>query len=448
MPPWHQNGLQRLPVKRNQLSTKEHRMLSLEALRRDARALANGEAVLTAPESEVARQLQICNACRYCEGFCAVFPAMTRRLEFPKADIHFLANLCHNCGACLHACQYAPPHEFAVNIPQAMAQVRGQTYVDYAWPPVLGRLYERNGLTLSLALAAALALFLILAVALKGTLWSAPGANFYGIFPHNLLVGLFAPVFLFATLALALGVRRFWRDVTPATSGAPLTPPATAEAADAVLRLKYLDGGHGEGRHDADDAYTLARRRCHPLTFYGFVLCFAATSVATLYHYAFGWAAPYDLPSLPKLLGAVGGISLSLGTAGLWRLNLRRHPLHGDAAQQPMDRGFIALLFLTATSGLALWAARGTPPPPPAPPPHPPNTGLARVFRRFFFPSRHQRLGPVGSARHARPGAAAVPAPGRGDGALRHAALRQVRARHLPHGRSAAPRGGEDRNST
>jgi citrate/tricarballylate utilization protein len=74
----------------------------------------------------VARQLQICNACRYCEGFCAVFPAMTRRLEFGKADIHYLANLCHNCGACLHACQYAPPHEFAVNVPQAMAQVRAR----------------------------------------------------------------------------------------------------------------------------------------------------------------------------------------------------------------------------------------------------------------------------------------------------------------------------------
>ena len=248
-----------------------------------------------------------------------------------------------------------------MNIPQAMAQVRGQTYVDYAWPPALGKLYERNGLTLSLALAAGLALFLILAVALKGTLWSLPGDNFYGIFPHNLLVGLFAPVFLFATLALGLGVRRFWRDVTPATSGAPLSAPATLEATDAVLRLKYLDGGHGEGCHNDDDAYTLSRRRFHHLTFYGFMLCFAATSVGTLYHYLFGWAAPYDLPSLPKLLGAVGGVSLALGTAGLWRLNLKRHPLHGDAAQKPMDRGFIALLFLTATSGLVLWLARGTP---------------------------------------------------------------------------------------
>jgi citrate/tricarballylate utilization protein len=337
-------------------------MPPLDALVRDARALAMGEAVsMSAAETEVARQLQICNACRYCEGFCAVFPAMTRRLEFPKADVHFLANLCHNCGACLHACQYAPPHEFAVNIPQAMARVRGQTYHDYAWPPALGKLYQRNGLTLSLALAGGLALFLVLAVALKGSLWHVPGTDFYAIFPHNLLVGLFAPVFLFAALALALGVRRFWRDVTPATSGAPVSPPAAAEATHDVLRLKYLDGGHGDGCHNEDDAYTLARRRCHHLTFYGFMLCFAATSVATLYHYLLGVPAPYDLPSLPKLLGAVGGVSLSLGTAGLWRLNLKRHPMHGDAAQKPMDRGFIALLFLTATSGLALWLARAIP---------------------------------------------------------------------------------------
>ncbi|MDO9195428.1 tricarballylate utilization 4Fe-4S protein TcuB [Rhodoferax sp.] len=337
------------------------RSTPLEALTRDARALANGDTVLSAPEAEVARQLQICNACRYCEGFCAVFPAMTRRLEFGKADIHYLANLCHNCGACLHACQYAPPHEFAVNVPQAMAQVRVQTYVDYAWPPALGALYQRNGLTLSLALAAGLAIFLLSALALNGTLWGGDlRGNFYNVFPHNLLVGLFAPVFLFAVLALGLGVRRFWREVTPATTGAPVSGPAAAEATSDVLRLKYLDGGHGEGCHNADDEYTMARRRAHHLTFYGFMLCFAATSVATVYHYAFGWTAPYDLPSLPKLLGVAGGLSLLMGTAGLFKLNLQRHPLHGDASQKPMDRGFIALLFFASLTGLALWLARGS----------------------------------------------------------------------------------------
>lgn len=341
-------------------------MQQLEALTREAVSLAAGGPrvipILSEREAEVGRQMQICNACRYCEGFCAVFPAMTRRLEFGKSDIHYLANLCHNCGACLHACQYAPPHEFAVNVPRAMAEVRGQTYADYAWPPMLGRLYQRNGLTLSLALAAALALFLALAVASHGSLWGGRlEGNFYRLFPHNLLVGLFAPVFLFVVFALGMGVARFWRDVTPATSGAPLRAPAAAEAADAVLRLKYLDGGHGEGCHDEDDAFTLSRRRFHHFTFYGFLLCFAATSVATLYHYLLGWQAPYALPSLPKLLGVAGGVSLMIGTAGLWRLNRRRHPLHGDPAQKPMDLGFIALLFLTSASGLALWLGRGTP---------------------------------------------------------------------------------------
>ncbi len=336
-------------------------MQTLEALTRDARALASGDVVLSAPETEVARQLQICNACRYCEGFCAMFPAMTQRLEFGKADIHYLANLCHNCGACLHACQYAPPHAFAVNVPQAMAQVRGQTYADYAWPPALGVLYQRNGLTLSLALAAGLSLFLLLTLQINGTLLADNlQDNFYKVFPHNLLVSLFAPVFLFAALALSLGVRRFWRDITPATSGAALTPPAANEATQDVLRLTYLDGGHGEGCNNEDDAFTLSRRRAHHLTFYGFMLCFAATSLATLYHYVFGWVAPYDLSSLPKLLGAVGGVSLLLGTASLFKLNLQRHPLHGDAAQKPMDLGFIALLFFTSLSGLALWLGRGS----------------------------------------------------------------------------------------
>ena len=336
-------------------------MNTLDTLTRQARELAEGVPVLTEAESEVARQMQICNACRYCEGFCAVFPAMTRRLEFGRADIHFLANLCHNCGACLHACQYAPPHEFLVNVPQAMARVRGQTYVDYAWPSALGRLYQRNGLTVGLAVVVSCTLFLLLAVASSGSLWGGVALrNFYDVFPHGSLVMLFAPALLWAVLALGMGVSRFWREVTPATTGQAVSTPAMAEATHDVLRLKYLGGGHGDGCHDEDDAYTQARRRCHHLTFYGFMLCFAATAVGTLYHYVWGWVAPYEWPSLPKVLGVIGGVSLMVGTAGLWRLNQRRHPLHGDAAQQPMDRAFIALLFWTAASGLALWLARGT----------------------------------------------------------------------------------------
>jgi citrate/tricarballylate utilization protein len=314
-------------------------------------------------EAEAQRQLQICNACRYCEGYCAVFPAMTRRLEFPYAEVHYLANLCHHCGACLHACQYAPPHEFAVNVPQAMARVRVQTYARYAWPAELGRLYRRNGLVLALALCAALGLVLALGIAVHGgraALWGAPmpgTGSFYAIFPHGLMVALFGPVFVFALLALGHGALRFWREAAPGA----VSRAALGEAAGDALRLKYLDGGHGQGCHEEDDAFTLARRRWHHAVFYGFALCFAATCVATLYHYALGRIAPYGWTTWPKLLGMTGGVLLVVGTAGLARLRLRRHAQHELAAQRGMDLGFIALLFLTGVSGLALALARETP---------------------------------------------------------------------------------------
>ena len=337
------------------------RVPRLEALTREAGELAMGIIPLNTDEGEVGRVMQICNACRYCEGFCAVFPAMTRRLEFGKADIHYLANLCHNCGACLHACQYATPHEFAVNVPQSMATVRGQTYADYAWPPVMGALYRRNGLTLALAMSAGLALFLVLAVMKQGSLIHAPLAgNFYAVFPHHLMALMFGIVFAFSLLALTIGVVRFWRDVSPDKLPGEASVAAAAEAAGDVLRLKYLGGGHGEGCNEADDAFTLWRRRFHHFTFHGFMLCFASTSVATLFHYLLMLRAPYALNSLPVLLGIAGGIGLLIGPAGLLWLNVRRHPEHGDARQKTMDRGFIALLFLVSLTGLALMLWRDT----------------------------------------------------------------------------------------
>ena len=315
--------------------------------------------VLNLDESEVQRQMTVCNACRYCEGFCAVFPAMTRRLEFSQADIHYLANLCHNCGACLHACQYAAPHEFAINVPKAMAKVRLDTYAEYAWPQAMGTLYRRNGLTLALASGAGLALFLCLTLMMMGNLFTAmPGGNFYGIFPHNTLALMFGAVFGFAVLALAIGVRRFWRNVSPVEASREQTTSAALEASANVATLKYLDGGHGEACNNADDRFTLWRRRFHHFTFYGFMLCFAATGVATLYHFLLGWSAPYPVLSVPVMLGIVGGFGLLVGPAGLLWLNLRRSAEHGDEQQKPMDRGFIALLFLVSASGLALLAFR------------------------------------------------------------------------------------------
>jgi len=333
----------------------------MNAIERVAPVLASGlQNEVEANAAEVDRILQICNACRYCESYCAVFPAMTRRLDFNLADAHYLANLCHNCSACLYACQYAPPHEFGVNLPKTLARVRRDTYMEYAFPRAFGELYRRNGLAVAMAVSLGMALFLVGTILSQGSLFvPGLGSDFYAVFPHNVLVLLFGASAAWALIALAVGVIRFWRQVS-APNESLVNPPAVGEATRSVLMLTYLDGGHGDGCNNEDDAFTLWRRRYHHLTFYGFMLCFASTSVATLYHYLWGIEAPYPVLSLPVLLGTAGGLGLIAGPLGLFWLNLRRNDQQIDERQKTMDRGFIALLFFISLTGLALLVCRAT----------------------------------------------------------------------------------------
>ena len=297
---------------------------------------------------EGARIMQICNACRYCEGYCAVFPAMERRLEFDQASLDYLANLCHHCGACYYACQYAPPHEFAVNVPKVFAQIRRQSYEEYAWPRTFAAAYRRQGTVISLALAASLAAFFALASTLSGV----RGGSFYAVFPHGLMISVFGAAFLFAMLALVIGAIRF----NKAAGNGALVPPK------AVLTLENLKGG-GEGcyvRAGFDHEPERLRRWFHHFTFYGFLLCFASTSLATIYHYGFGLPAPYALSSPVVILGTIGGLGLVVGPAGLLWLKRAHDPALLDESQHALDGGFTWLLLATSVTGLALLALRDT----------------------------------------------------------------------------------------
>jgi citrate/tricarballylate utilization protein len=318
------------------------------------------------------RIMLVCNACRYCEGYCAVFPAMERRLAFPPGDLRYLANLCHNCGECLYACQYAPPHAFGINVPKTLAELRLESYEQYAWPPALAGVFRRHSAGGSLALAAAMALLVWAVTLVTGdTRAPARAADFYGVLPHHVMVTLFGGVFVFVLAALAVGVVRFRRATRPDFRlKAEATRPDFRLKAEAtrpfwnalrdVLTLRNLHA-HGTDCTDAEERRSPWRRRFHHLTFYGFLLCVASTSVAALYHLVFGWEAPYGYTSAPVVLGTAGGIGLVVGPAGLHWIGRRRDPAAGDPAQRPGDRAFLALLLLTSATGLALLAWRNTP---------------------------------------------------------------------------------------
>ena len=115
----------------------------------------------TSTLEEADRLMTVCNSCRYCEGLCAVFPAMEIRRTFAAADLNYLANLCHQCGACFPDCQYSPPHEFDVNVPATLARLRNDSYAAYAWPGALAGAFERNGLVIALLCAGSVAAFIV-----------------------------------------------------------------------------------------------------------------------------------------------------------------------------------------------------------------------------------------------------------------------------------------------
>ena len=315
----------------------------------------------TALLAEADRLMTVCNSCRYCEGLCAVFPAMEMRRAFPDGDLNYLANLCHSCGACYVDCQFSPPHEFDVNVPRVLAQVRAESYAAYAWPRALAPMFARNGLAISLVAALSVAAFILGfaawhdAAVLFGT-HTGPGA-FYRLMPHNAMAALFGLVFLYAIVALLMGVRAFWRDGGEKPA---LGPVALWQATRDAGQLRYLDGG-GIGCYNHDERPNDRRRFYHHQTFYGFGLCFASTCVATLYHYALGRVAPYPWWDLPVVLGTIGGIGLVFGPLGLMIAKLRRDPAMQDEQRLGMDFAFLAMLFLTSLTGLLLLVLRATP---------------------------------------------------------------------------------------
>ncbi len=314
------------------------------------------DAVITAR-----REMEICNACRYCEGFCAVFPAVELRREFSAGDLSYLANLCHACRGCYYACQYAPPHEWGINVPRTLAEVRAQSYAEYAWPPSVARAFDRNGTVVSAAIALGIAVVLFLSIQLNDSdvFWGAhPVAanSFYGIIPLWAMQVVGIATFGFSLLALWMGLRNYWRD---AGSSEKVGLAALAVGMWDVLTLKNLGGG-GNGCNDNSERFSMRRRYLHHGMFYGFLLCFAATMTGFVYHTFLGWPAPYPVLSLPVVLGSLGGVLMLTGTCGLFAMKFVDDPMPAVRRLVGGDVALLLMLAFIALTGLVLLVVRST----------------------------------------------------------------------------------------
>ncbi|MCX2717439.1 tricarballylate utilization 4Fe-4S protein TcuB [Helicobacter sp. MIT 21-1697] len=295
----------------------------------------------------------ICNSCRYCEGLCAVFPAMEKYREFSPKDIDYLANLCHQCSECFYDCQYAPPHEFNVAIPTQFAQIRKESYKKYAFPHFLGKAFDKNAWFVMILLIVTLFAGFFLASHQTLTEQDANG-DFFAIIPYTYMVGTFSIVSLFVLAALVIGFINFAKSIELKN----ITLKVFLESIKDALTLRYLGGHKSEGCTYPNASRSNVRRIFHHFTAYGFLFCFIATSLAAFYHHFLHIYAPYDITQLPKLFGVVGGVFLCIGTLGLFFLKLIADKKIVDTKSVAMDYAFLFMLFIVSFSGLFLMFVR------------------------------------------------------------------------------------------
>jgi citrate/tricarballylate utilization protein len=300
------------------------------------------------------RILRLCNACRYCQGFCAVFPALERRSVLTVSDVNFLANLCHNCGECYYACPYTPPHEYALNLPKVLAEIRVQSYSHYASPQWVSLVSRNNAIVIATAISIGIGLIAVAAGWTGG--FVATGGNFFAVIPHETIVLSLGLVFVLSTIAIAIGALRFWRE----RDAAPIDAMPLLRAIRDVLQLENLRA-RGDGCPYPRERLSQSRVWFHHATFYGFSLCFASTTVAAFYHFVLNRLAPYGYFSLPVVLGTLGGLGLLFGPAGLFWLKQRRDAKLDDLKPRGFGDSFILLLFLTSLTGMLLLVLRNSP---------------------------------------------------------------------------------------
>ncbi|MGQ9658564.1 MAG: tricarballylate utilization 4Fe-4S protein TcuB [Thermochromatium sp.] len=311
--------------------------------------------------AEARRVLGICNVCGYCNGFCDLFESARRRPALTEADLVHLANLCHACRNCFYACQYAPPHALAVNVPRTLARMRHQVYLDQVWPRALAPLLNHPVATVLWVTLGAVLFVFALALAFKDPGWpqAAPGSGaFYRVLPWEVMVWIGVLPLGWSALAIGIGWRRYWHLTRPTHTG-QLARALRLALAD-VLSLRNLRGG-GVGCNDLDARFSPWRRRLHQTLLAGLALSLAATLVATLYHHGLGLQAPYPFWSAPVLLGTLGGLALLVSTLGLAWIGWHTDPEPIAPESRRLDRALLGLLFTVTTSGLALLVWRSTP---------------------------------------------------------------------------------------
>lgn len=309
--------------------------------------------------AEAERQLNVCNSCRYCAGYCPVWPALELRTNLTQGDITHLSNLCHDCRDCFTACMYTAPHEFDLNPPAVFTQVRERTYEEYAWPRrVPALLSGRRGLAVALVVATALLIGLSL-LTNGGAVFAGPEAGSpYELLGHGLMIAVVLVPTFWTIGVMGVALTRYWRDIHGPFRDL-LNLRAWQSTFEQTATLRHQTGA-AEGCSYEENEPSGRRRVAHQLLMYGFLLTFVSTTSAAVMENFFDLFPPYDYVSVPVLTGTVGGIMATVGCVWLMQLKRRSDYFQTTETMRSADYGLIWALLVLNVSGLLVLLTRTT----------------------------------------------------------------------------------------
>lgn len=332
------------------------------------------------PDLEMIRQvkkaggatLKNCFQCATCSVVCNLTPD---EKPFPRKEM-ILAGwgqadqlikdpdiwLCYQCNDCsIHCPRGARPGD-------VLAAVRGFVYRHFAFPSFMGRaLPNPKALPVLIGIPVVILAILMFIFAPRtdaGGLkyFTVTPVDFNTFIPFTVIDVLFVSTVSLALICALVGFYRFWKALNqnPATKQRSFMQGLILTLKDVIFHKNFNDCGTNKPRFIG-----------HLLTFYGFIGAFITTSLVFVFifipeylHLWFGldihplWELPLDLPHPVKILGGLSSIALVVGL--LLMINRRLTQSEKVGANGYLDYLFLAIIFLTALTGVGAWLIRVT----------------------------------------------------------------------------------------
>jgi len=297
---------------------------------------------MTEPPVEInegIRQLTICNACRYCEGYCAVWEAIELKSFLNKSDAIHLANLCHDCRDCYYACPFnEPEHEYALNIPKALGNIRSVSYSTFVKPKIMRHVLESSPFVIYILVilsAFATLAFPILYYGLSG-FSQIPFVHL--ITPEEFKV-ITLSVYAYTLILWIFEGYSYWKTIK---EGSSLSLRGTLNGIFEVLAHKNFMGG-GTGCKVPGERSTFLRAILHILVFYGFIVALISISVYP------------EFDPLVSFSYMSAALAISIGAVGLTLLHIVDKKQIRSPELSKIDYPFTSLLILIGITGIPIF---------------------------------------------------------------------------------------------